>query len=377
MKILFVTVSISSFNTGGSIYSYGIMDRLADLTNMDILTYEEPFEYTFSYYHKRLKEKTKNIYFARMKKTDLLLKYIKYQNTFVRYSISMERKADELIEKNHYDIVIIDHLRMGFVASITKKYGSKVVLIEHNIETQNYYEQLKLAGHLKYKLKNWGLPKFEKDNLHLADTVWCITDSDSNYFKSLQGMENKKFEVIMPYFPYQRIKNDYNPRKILVITGTMSWYPNIEGVKWFVENVFNKLLTIDNEYKLYVVGRNPDPQITMLQSPNIIVTGTVPSVDEYLINADLLIVPNKLGGGAKIKIVEGVFKGIPCIVMQHSIAGYENVIPDNDFIVENGQEYIDRIIAINNDYQKKKLFVDNFIEKAKRNSSLKNAIEAI
>lgn len=377
MKLLFVTVSVTSYNTGDSIYSYGIMDRLSDCCNIDVLTYDTEIDNENAYYYNKLIKKVNSIYTVRMRSKDHFVKYFKYANTFVRYSDAMLKKINLLLKNNNYDCVVVDHLRMGFVIPVVQKYKCKIVLIQHNIETENYYEQIKLKGKVKYRIKNWGLPIFESNMLKAVDNIWCITESDMEYFKSLKGLENKKFDIVVPYFPYKRIKMDQIPCKKLVITGTMSWYPNIEGIEWFVEKVFSKLIKQDPEYQLYIVGRNPDERLKKLNSENIIVTGTVPSVDEYIKNCDLLIVPNKLGGGAKIKIIEGIFKGIPCLVLRPSISGYENAIPDEDFIIDNEDEFLKKILSINSDIGKKEKFVSDFQDNIRMMASLIKNLENI
>ena len=370
MNILFVTVSTAAYDTGGTIYSYGIMDRVASYSCMDVLTYDEPEDPNYNYYNERLRGKVRNIYKVKMTRCDLFKKYFLYRTTFLRYSAAMCAKLEELIGEKKYDIIIMDHLRMAFPIDIVKKGGCKIVIIQHNIETANYNEQLKLKGHLKYHIKNYGLPLFEKQAMEKADAIWCITDKDKAYFKSIPELKQKPMFTVTPYFPYQRKKTNYTARKQLVITGSMNWYPNIEGVEWFATHVFKKILERDGEYKLYIVGRNPDEKILRLASENIIVTGEVSSVDPYLIESDLLLVPNKLGGGAKIKIIEGIFKGIPVVVLRPSIAGYEDLIPDEAFIVDNEDEYVKAVLSINDDTKRKELFVDQFIKNAIKASDI-------
>lgn len=372
MKILFITNSISSFDRGDTIYSYGIMDRVSQCSEMDILTYDEELNQNFTFYHEKLRKQINNLYKAKITKIDYFRKYLAYGTTFPRYSSSMCRMTKELLEDNNYDIVIIDHLRMAFVLSVVKQFPCKIILIQHNIETNNHNELVKLKRNRTYLVKNWGLPKFEKRAIKEVSNIWCITEKDKEYFNNVS--KGKNLQVIMPFFPYQKIKNDYSKTKKLVITGSMDWYPNIEGVLWFVNSVFYKLCSIDEQYKLYIVGRNPDEKLLRLKSENIIVTGMVPSVDPYLRESDLLIVPNKLGGGAKIKIIEGILKGIPAIVLRPSIVGYENIVPDQEFIVDNENEYLNAILVINGDESRKERFVKKFSENAMINADLQEII---
>jgi len=163
MRILYITVSISAYNTGDTIYSYGIIDRLAECATVDVLTYLTPVDKSYSYYFDRLKNKVNKIYEAEMSTIDKAVKFFKYRMTFVRYSSSMHQKVKELIATSEYDVVVFDHLRMAFTIEEAKKAGCYVVLIQHNVETANYKEESKIKGKQVYKLKNIGLPAFEKN----------------------------------------------------------------------------------------------------------------------------------------------------------------------------------------------------------------------
>jgi glycosyltransferase involved in cell wall biosynthesis len=88
------------------------------------------------------------------------------------------------------------------------------------------------------------------------------------------------------------------------------------------------------------------------------VTGAVKSVDEYIRSCDFLIVPNTLGGGAKIKILEGIMKGIPVLATKESTVGYSEDIFDEDFCVNHPQTFVQKIIQLNKDATKKVSFVN-------------------
>jgi glycosyltransferase involved in cell wall biosynthesis len=54
------------------------------------------------------------------------------------------------------------------------------------------------------------------------------------------------------------------------------------------------------------VGRNPSARVERLATSSVIVTGTVPSVTDYLRNATVVVVPLRIGGGTRLKIFEAM-----------------------------------------------------------------------
>lgn len=371
-KILFITANILPCISGDSIYSYGIVDRLLEESNVDILTFNKEDLKNNDEYSNLLKRGV-SVYSADydINLINKITKFILYKNTIPRYSKNICVLLEDILSSNDYDVIIIDHLRMAFLYNTiikNKKDAAKIILVEHNIEYSNIIEEIENQSginKIKSRLKNIGVFNFEKKILKLVDEIWCISDSDKMEINKIN--KDSIVKVINPYFPYKRIKYEYEPKKQFLILGSMGWYPNVEGAIWFIENIFYKIIDIDPEYKLFIVGNKPSSKLLGYASDNIIITGRVPSVDEYIINSDFLIVPNKLGGGVKIKILEGILKGIPVLSVKESLAGYEDIITDDRFIIDDCSKFIDEIFELNKDYNLKNKYIEKLNDKIKKN----------
>ena len=65
--------------------------------------------------------------------------------------------------------------------------------------------------------------------------------------------------------------------KILVFVGVLNYKPNIDGIAWFVQHVFEQLRKRIHDVKLLVVGRHPTPQVEELDNePGVEIIGSVP-----------------------------------------------------------------------------------------------------
>ena len=129
----------------------------------------------------------------------------------------------------------------------------------------------------------------------------------------------------------------------------MSWFPNHNGIIWFVEKVFGKLLEIDPEYELYLVGRDPDPSLSELVQrypDNIILTGGVPDTEEYFRLCGISVIPIFEGTGAKIKVLESIARGIPTVCSAFAAKDYD--ITDELFVADSEQDFLEGILTISN-----------------------------
>src|SRR5262249_29959687 len=114
------------------------------------------------------------------------------------------------------------------------------------------------------------------------------------------GVDTQKYAVAPP------AKAD--PPKI-VFTGSMDWEPHIDCVLYFCREIFPQVRAQFPNAIFQIVGRNPYPQVRQLASDSVEVTGTVPSVAEYLREATMVVVPLRIGGGTRLKIFEAMAMG--------------------------------------------------------------------
>jgi len=96
----------------------------------------------------------------------------------------------------------------------------------------------------------------------------------------------------------------------LVFTGSMDWYPNEDAVLHFLEAILPRIRSRAPGVSFSVVGRNPTPRLrAAADAAGARVTGTVPDVRPYLAEADVYVVPLRIGGGTRLKIFEALAAG--------------------------------------------------------------------
>lgn len=92
----------------------------------------------------------------------------------------------------------------------------------------------------------------------------------------------------------------------LVMTGLMRTRPNIDAAVYFVKDIFPKILAARSKATVYIVGGDPPDEVTRLASDKIVVTGSVPDVRPFVHKAAVVVVPLRMGGGTRLKVLEGL-----------------------------------------------------------------------
>lgn len=90
-----------------------------------------------------------------------------------------------------------------------------------------------------------------------------------------------------------------------VFTGTMNFRPNVDGVLWFVHNVWPRIRAALPKAHFYIVGRSPHKRLAAMDAiPGVVVVGAVPDTRPYINAAAVYVVPLLVGGGTRLKILE-------------------------------------------------------------------------
>jgi glycosyltransferase involved in cell wall biosynthesis len=100
----------------------------------------------------------------------------------------------------------------------------------------------------------------------------------------------------------------------LLYCGTLSYWPNIDGLLYFVQEVLPHIRRTVPKVRLLVVGKDPAPEVLALHDgETLVVEPDVPSVEKYYRQATVAVVPLRVAGGTRLKILEAFALGCPVV----------------------------------------------------------------
>lgn len=235
-------------------------------------------------------------------------------------SPQMVTELRQLLRTEHFDVVQIEGTFVTWYVDVIRAEAPTlpVVLRAHNVEHTIWKmlaerEGNPLKGIYLHHLAN-GLKRFEEKYLPRFDAVAAITAPDQRRLRALgcpepvvfvpAGVELSRFQVDKAIQP--------KPRTLFMI-GSLNWLPNLEGLDWFLVNVWPFVHERLPELELHIAGKETPERIQRLKGSNVFVHGFVESAPEFMQRYEIMIVPLLSGGGMRIKIIEGMALG-KCII---------------------------------------------------------------
>ncbi len=199
----------------------------------------------------------------------------------------------------------------------------RTVFDTHNILTTTYERLVETASNPLRRAFCWvqwnKMHRYEPAVMRQVDRVLACSDVECEWLRTRgidhallvpNGVDTERFA---PRASPKRSSGG-NEACSIVFTGGMDYFPNEDGVRWFITAVVPELEKVLPKWKLTVVGKNPSPKLTALARPGRIeFTGRVDDVRPYTASADVFVVPLRIGGGTRLKILEAQSMAIPVV----------------------------------------------------------------
>jgi glycosyltransferase involved in cell wall biosynthesis len=289
---------------------------------------------------------------------DLSIKPVEaFLNLFTRHSYHVQRfvsrqfeeKLVEILKNDTFDIVQIEMLYLTPYVKVIRRYSkAKVILRAHNIEhriwerialnTRNTVRR-KYMNHLYKTLKD-----YELNALKLFDGVVAITKNDADFFRATGtnvpvtgipfGIQIRKH--------HEPVRVDKGPVSLFHI-GAMNWYPNMEGIRWFLDEVWPLVHQEFPELVFYLAGRNIPAWMFNMRIPGLQVVGEVDDAHTFMRSKTIMVVPLFSGSGIRIKIIEGMTAGNAIISTRIGAEGIHCENGTHILFAETPSEFLEAI----------------------------------
>jgi polysaccharide biosynthesis protein PslH len=127
----------------------------------------------------------------------------------------------------------------------------------------------------------------------------------------------------------------------IVFTGAMDYFPNIDAVSYFAQEVFVHIKREVPDAEFAIVGSRPTAAVQELASiPGVVVTGTVPDVRPFLASAHVAVAPFRVAQGIQNKILEALAAGLPVVATRVAAGGVVPMAHAPLTMVDTAEEFI-------------------------------------
>lgn len=277
-------------------------------------------------------------------KRALQLRSLASLHSFERHRIEvpeLQARLDRLLRSHRFDVVNVEFPYLGHLRLRQAPAGAPppaVVVDSHEIAhdmVRQFARSTRGLGRSVYASLNWRkLRREELAAYRTADGVAVCSVADEQ--RVLRELPSARTVVV----PNAADVEHYRPRpgdpapdgRTVLFFGLLSTLPNIDGIRWFVQEIWPRVTRARPDARLQILGKAAPPEVRALAGPGIELTGFVDDLRPHLAAAAAVVVPLRLGGGTRLKIVEAMAMARPIVSTTLGAEGIE-ALPGRDLLV--------------------------------------------
>lgn len=286
--------------------------------------------------------------------TGALLALLRGQNYNLSrfHSEPANRQLATLLQEETFDLIHFEGLfAIPFLPVVKRYFKGPLVLRQHNVEYQIWERLAAAEGNL---LKRWylnhlakGLKRAEEAALPQFDGIAAITKSDAAEF---QKTSNK---VPVWYYPAgMEISPDagVNAKTHTVYhIGSMEWMPNVQGVEWFLNEVWPAVRNAVPDAEFHMAGRGLSAGDTRFSGAGVINHGEVADAAAFEAEYQICIVPLKSGSGLRMKTLSAMAAAKPVLTTSVGANGIDATNGTHWQVADGAGEWVNALVALLND----------------------------
>jgi glycosyltransferase involved in cell wall biosynthesis len=266
------------------------------------------------------------------------------------HSRAMQQALDSLASGDAFDVIQIESSQLAGFAFDSR---ARLVLDEHNIEYELLYRMYQTERSSMRRLYNWvEFTKFQREEtLSWSQVSGCLSTS-AREEQIMRGIVPDTPILVAPNavdVEYFSPTSDRMDLRAIVMTGLMHYRPNIDGALYFVREIFPRILASRPETVFYIVGAGATDELKQLSGPNVVVTSTVPDVRPYLERCAVFVVPLRMGGGTRLKVVEGLAMERAVVSTSIGCEGIEVTHGEHLLIADEPRAFADAVLQLLSD----------------------------
>ncbi|OUV76204.1 MAG: hypothetical protein CBC83_00910 [Flavobacteriales bacterium TMED123] len=279
-------------------------------------------------------------------------------NTKRFYSDEFTNRLKQIIDKNHFDIILFEGLFVcPYLDVIKENSNAKLVLRSHNVESDIWKgianQERNLIKKLYLNLLQKRLLNYEKSIVSKMDAIVCISYNDASW---MQTHTDKSISVIPFAINTLNQEVGIENKNTIFHIGSMDWQANIDGINWFLSEVFPLIKKKKEKVILHLAGSKMPNYFNNLSNENIIIDGEVENAKTFMKKHNLMIVPLLNGSGIRIKILEAMAMGKTIISTSIGASGIHYKDKKNILIADIGVQFANQIIwCLENPLESKKI----------------------
>ncbi len=265
-------------------------------------------------------------------------------------SAAYAKRVRELLRDGAIDLIHMDSLDL--VRYLPDCGSVPVVCVHHNVESQLLARRAEVEGPpwmRRYFAHQARLT--ERDEVRWLPRVACnvaVSEEDASNLRALAP--GARVEVIANAVDTDEFRPDSSRRDGVLYIGGTNWFPNLDALRFFCDDILPRLRETVPELRARWVGAcSPEQQLEFREQHGVELTGYVDDIRPIAHDAFCHVVPLRAGGGTRLKILTSWAMGKPVVSTSVGCEGLDARDGENILIRDDPSNFAEAVLALRAD----------------------------
>lgn len=277
------------------------------------------------------------------------------------YDRSLANWVTETVARNDLDAVFVYSSAMAQYVLAMASRPPRFLMDFVDVDSEKFRQYADERGFLAkfvYGREARKLLAFDRMIASQADASFFVSDAEAALFRQLapeaaattfglsNGIDTDYFDPASVTIPRSELAG-FGPGPNILFTGRMDYKPNVDAVRWFVQEILPGVLQIKPAARFIIAGAAPAPGVTSLAAnPAVQVTGRVDDMRPWLAHADLAVAPMAIGRGIQNKVLEAAAMARPVLTTPEGLAGIDLEPGKHLFVAKHPDDFLAAVLDI-------------------------------
>jgi glycosyltransferase involved in cell wall biosynthesis len=270
---------------------------------------------------------------------------------------SLQLAIDTTLANCTFEII---HLSTPFLRRLRLPSYCSIVSNTHNVEWEIFHrglhESRSLRKRIHFALMGTFVRRDEVACCRLCDVVMAVSERDRQLFR--KDLPNLHAVVVPNGVDTSFFAPPETPLPgedgLLLFTGSMDYYPNEQAAKILINEILPLVQRQIHNARVAIVGANPTDSLRQLASEKVIITGMVDDIRPWFARAQVVVVPLRIGGGTRLKILEAMAMSAPVVTTSLGCEGLNVEHGRNIFIKDDNESFVEAVVYLLKNPQQRK-----------------------